>query len=134
MRSTNHRIHPTRSHRNDYDFAPFGDSSALVLSTRNAARFDGEFSATGQTAPAESILSGRAIAAAREGYLHDKQDPRKATYPVANESMKDRANEPAIFYPATLFDRVMDVLDRYDRLAARQQPSNSRGLGEAAPT
>jgi len=134
MRSTNHRKHTTRSHRNDYDFARFGDSSASVLSTRNAARFDGEFSATGQTAPAENILSGRAIAAARKGYLHDKPDPKTAAYPVANESMKDRANEPAIFYPATLFDRVMDVLDRYDRLAARQQSSNSAGGGEAVPT
>jgi hypothetical protein len=127
MRSTNHRKHPTRSHRNDYDFAPFGDSSASVLLTCNAARFDGEFSATGQTAPAESILSGRAIAAARKGYVHDKQDPRTSAYPVANESMKDRADEPAFFYRATLFDRVMDFLDRYDRLAAQQQPSNSQG-------
>jgi hypothetical protein len=85
MRSTNHRKHPTRSDRNDYDFAPFGSSSASVLLKCNTARFDGEFSATGRKAPAESILSGHAIAEARKGYMHDKQDSERASYPIAND-------------------------------------------------
>jgi hypothetical protein len=41
--------------------------------------------------------------------------------------MKDRANEPVFFCRATLFDSVMDFLDRYDRSAAQQQSSNSAG-------
>jgi len=127
MRSINHRKHPTRSHRNDFDFAPYADSSALVLSTRNAARFDGEFSATGQIAPAENILSGRAIAASRKGYMHDKELRGTGFYPVANESSKVGAKEPVFRYRVTLFDSVMDFLDRYDRISAQQQPGQSAG-------
>lgn len=51
MRSTNHRKYPTRSYRNDSDFVSFGDSSASVLVTRNAARFDGELSTTDKYLP-----------------------------------------------------------------------------------
>jgi hypothetical protein len=35
---------------------------------------------------------------------------------------RDMAGEPAVVYCATLFDCVMDLMDRYDRMAALQQP------------
>ena len=127
MRSTNHRKHPIRSYRNDSDFAPLGISSASVLTTRNAARFDGEFSATGQITPAENILSGRAVAGARKGYMLDKQDPGSASGHIASDSYKDMVKEPGFFYRATLFDSVMDFLDRYDQMSARQQSGKSAG-------
>lgn len=127
MRSTNHRKPPMRSYRNDSDFAPLGIFSASVLSTRNAARFDGEFSATGQITPAESILSGRAIAGARKGYVLDKKNPGSASHHVASDSCNDIVKEPVFFYRATLFDSVMDFLDRYDQLSSRQQSSKSAG-------
>jgi len=132
MRSTNHRKYPTRSYRNDYDLASFGDSSASVLSTSNAARFDGELSATGQIAPAETILSGRAIAAARKGCMHGNAGQETGLFPVANDS--DMANEPVFFYRATLFDSVMDFLDRYDQMAAIQQSSKNAERSEASRT
>jgi hypothetical protein len=121
MRSINHRKHPARPYRNDFDFAPFGDVSALVLITRNAARFDGEFSATGQIAPAETILSSRAVVTARQGYMYDQQDFVTAPNAAANDDTKDTAMEPRFMYRNTLFDSVMDFLDRYDRMAGRQQ-------------
>jgi hypothetical protein len=123
MRSTNHRKYPTRSYRGDYDFASFGNSSAPVLSTRNGARFDGEYSATGQLAPAENILSGRAIASTRTGCMQGKQGSASTSCPVASDS--DMASEPAFCYRATLFDSVMDFLDRQDRMAAQLQSSKS---------
>jgi hypothetical protein len=121
MRSINHRLHPARFYRNDIDFVPFGDTSASVLITRNAARFDGELSATGQIAPAETILSSRAVVTARQGYMSDNQDPETASGRAANDGTKDTAEEPRFMYRTTLFDSVMDFLDRYDRMAARQQ-------------
>src|SRR5579863_4596498 len=125
MRSTNHRKYPTRSHRNDSDFVSFGDSSASVLVTRNAARFDGELSMTGQISPAESILSGRAVADMRIGYMQDLQDFETAFHSDAKESTESRVNEPVFFRRATLFDSVMDFLDRRDRMTSRQQSLNS---------
>jgi hypothetical protein len=121
MRSINHRKHPARPYRNDFDFAPFGDASASVLVTRNAARFDGEFSATGQIAPAETILSSRAVVTARQGYMHDQQSSVTATNSAANDGTKDTAMEPRFTYRTTLFDSVMDFMDRYDRMAGRQR-------------
>jgi hypothetical protein len=122
MRSTNHRKYPTRSYRNDYDFVFFGDSSASVLK-RNAARFDGEFSATGQIAPAETILSGRAVAIARKGSIHD--GPARPPEQVPGASDSDVASQPAFCCRATLFDRVMEFLDRHDQMAARLPSSSS---------
>lgn len=121
MRSTNHHKYPTRSHRNDYDFVSFGDSSASVLLTRNAARFDGELSATGQTAPAETILSGRTIAVARKSFIHDTPGRAIASDRVAH--IGELPIRPGFFYRGTLFDSVMDFLDRRDRMAAQQQSS-----------
>ena len=125
MRSTNHHKYPTRFYRNDYDFVSFGDSSAAVLVTRNAARFDGELSATGQISPAESILSGRAVADTRIGYMNDIQTVDAAFQAAAAESAKDAASEPVFCYRTTLFDSVMDFLDRYDRMNARQRSATS---------
>jgi hypothetical protein len=132
MRSTNHRKYPTRSYRNDHDFASFGDSSASVLLTRNAARFDGEFSATGQLAPAESILSGRAIAPVRVGYMHGKQGPESTSCRAVSDSELERG--PVSCYRPTLFDSVMDFLDRHDRMAASQQSSMSAEQSVARQT
>lgn len=132
MRSTNHRKYPTRSYRNDYDLASFGDSSASVLVTRNAARFDGEISATVQIAPAETILSGRAIAAARNGCTHDNAGQETGSFPDANESAM--ANQPVFFYRETLFDSVMDFLDRYDQMAAIRQSSKNAERSESSTT
>jgi hypothetical protein len=123
MKSTNDRKYPTRSYANDDDFASFGNSSASVLSTRNAARFDGEYSAPGQSALAEHILSGREITSARTGRMHGKQSPASTSCPVGSDS--DMASEPAFCYRATFFDSVMDFLDRQDRMAAQLQPSKS---------
>jgi hypothetical protein len=134
MRSTNHHKYPARSYRNDYGFASFGDSSASVLSTRNAARFDGEFSATGQIGPAETILSGRAIAAARTGCMHGNHGSGTASCSVANGRMSDIASEPNFFYRATLFDSVMDFLDRYDQMAATKKSSQSAERSESSTT
>lgn len=125
MRSTNHHKYPTRSYRNDYDFVSFGGSSASVLVTRNAARFDGELSATGQASPAESILSGRAAANPRIGYMGDIQDFETASLAVAKENIRNAGIEPVFCYRATLFDSVMEFLDRYDRVAARKQSFKS---------
>lgn len=121
MRSTNHRKYPTRCCRNDSDFVSFGDSSASVLVTRNAARFDGEFSTTGQISPAESILSGRAVADMRIGYIQDMPDFETAFRSDAKATTESRANEPVFFRRATLFDSVMDFLDRRDPMTTRQQ-------------
>jgi hypothetical protein len=121
MRSINHRKHPARFYRNDIDFAPFGDASASVLITRNAARFDGELSATGQIAPAETILSNRAVVTARQGYMSDNQDLEAASTHAATDGAKGTAEEPRFMYRTTLFDSVMDFLDRYDRMVAGQQ-------------
>lgn len=123
MRLANHRKYPTRSYRNDDDFAFFGNSSLPVLSTRNAARFDGEFSVTRQATPAENILSGRAIASAWAGFIQGKQDSWATSSPVTSDS--DMAGEPAFCHRATLFDCVMDYLDRQDRMAAQLQSSES---------
>lgn len=125
MRSTNHRKYPTRSYRNDSDFVSFGDSSASVLVTRNAARFDGELSTTGQISPAESILSGRPVADMRIGYTQEMQDFETAFHSGAKERTESRANEPVFFRHATLFDSVMDFLDRRDRMITRQQSIKS---------
>lgn len=119
MRSTNHRKYPTRSYRNDYDFASFVNSSASVLSKRNAARFDGEFSANDQIAPAETILSGRAIALARKGCIHE--DPGATADLFSDLSDGHLQKEPVFCYRATLFDSVMEFLDRRDRMAAQLQ-------------
>jgi hypothetical protein len=132
MRSTNHRKYPTRSYWNDYDFAAFGDSSAAVFSTRNAARFDGEFSAMDQIAPAETIMSGRAVATARAGCLQDKQNCGTTSYSVANGRMSVPLNEPGL--RATLFDSVMDFLDRYDRMAAVQNFASIAERSETSTT
>jgi len=132
MKSTNHRKYPTRSYRNNYDFASFGDSSASVLLTRTAARFDGKLSATGQIAPAESILSGRAVAAGSKSCMHGKASQETGSFPVANDS--EMANEPVFFYRATFFDSVMDFLDRYDQMAAIQQSSNNAERSESSTT
>jgi hypothetical protein len=121
MRSINHRKHPARFYRNDIDFAPVGDASASVLITRNAARFDGELSATGQIAPAETILSNRAVVTARQGYMSDNQDLEAASTHAATDGAKGTAEEPRFMYRTTLFDSVMDFLDRYDRMVAGQQ-------------
>lgn len=121
MRSTNHRKYPTRSYRNDSDFVSFGDSSASVLVTRNAARFDREVSTTGQISPAESILSGRAVADMRIGYTQEMQDFDTGFHSDAKPSAESRANEPVFFRRATLFDSVMDFLDRRDRMTSRQE-------------
>jgi hypothetical protein len=132
MRSTNHRKYPTRSYRNNYEIASFGDSSASVLATGNAARFDGELSATGQIGTAENILSGRAIAVARNGCTHDPADQETGSFPVANDSAM--ANEPVFLYRATLFDSVMDFLDRYDHIAAIRQSSKNAERSESSTT
>lgn len=123
MRLANHRKYPTRSYRNDDDFAFFGNSSLPDLSSRNAARFDGEFSVTRHATPAESMLSGRAIASARTGFIQGKQDSGVTSSPVTTDS--EMASEPAFCYRATLFDCVMDYLDRQDRRAAQLQSSKS---------
>ena len=116
MRSTNHRKYPTHSYRNDCNFDSFEDSSASVLLTSNAARFDGEFSAAGQIAPAKNILSDRAIAETGKSHMQAKTGLARDAFPVASGS--DLAKESAFCYRTTLFDSVMDYLDRYDRMAA----------------
>jgi hypothetical protein len=123
MRSTNHRKYPTRSYRNDYDIASFGNSPASVLSTRNAARLDGGISASGQMAAAETILSGRAIALARKGCIHEVPGATAGLFPDSSNS--DLENEPVFCYRATLFDSVMEFLDRHDRMAAQLQSFKS---------
>lgn len=123
MRSTNHRKYPNRSYRNDYDTASFGNSSASVLSTRNAARFDGGISAGGQIAPAETILSSRAIALARKGCIHEVPGAAEGLFP--DSSNGDLENRPVFCYRATFFDSVMEFLDRHDRMAAQLQSFKS---------
>lgn len=123
MRSTNHRKYPARSYRNDYDVASFGNTSDSVLSTRNTARFDGEFSVSGQIGPAETILSGRAVAVARKGCIQENPAMVEDLFPHSSDGIV--ANKSVFCYRTTLFDSVMDFLDRHDRTTARLRPSKS---------
>ncbi|MGO8720704.1 MAG: hypothetical protein ACLQMO_16040 [Acidobacteriaceae bacterium] len=40
---------------------------------------------------------------------------------TGSEDREDKAKTPVFFHRATLFDSVMDFLDRYDQTAVRQQ-------------
>ncbi|HZC44424.1 MAG TPA: hypothetical protein VE195_09630 [Acidobacteriaceae bacterium] len=128
MRSTNHK-YPTRSGLNGYDFVAFGNQSASVLEQCNAARFDGELSANAQTAPAETTPSSRAIATPQRGRMQIEPGLATTVYPVTNAG--DVAGETGFICPATLFDSVMDFLDRYDWMVAQQR--SSKGQNEAKP-
>ncbi len=130
MRSTNHRKYPPRSYRNNYDIASFADSSGSVLSKSNAARFDREFSANGQVDPAKNILPGRAIAAARNACTHESEAQETGSFPDANDSAM--SNAAVFLHRATLFDNVMDFLDRCDQMAAIQQSSKNAGRSDSS--
>ena len=132
MRLANHRKYPTRSYRNDYDFAFFGNSSLPDLSTRNAARFGGEFSADSDATPAESMLSGHAIASARTGFIQGKSGFRGQSSPVTTDS--ELASEPVFCYRATLFDCVMDFWIDSDRRAAQLAIIQERRVRQASRT
>lgn len=123
--SGNH--HQTRSIPNDQDFAPPGKSSASVLSTRNAARLDRGLPAAAQIASAESTLSGRTIGDLENDYMLYKYESSDRLDDVMSDDSENAGNRPIFFCRATLFDSVMDFLDRYDYTAIRQQSTRSKG-------
>jgi hypothetical protein len=126
MPSADNGNRQTRSIQNDHDFALFGKSSASLLSKCNSARLD-RVPAAAQAAPAENTLSGRTIGDFERDYVlyrHATLDSLEQT--VSNDS-ENTVDAQAFFYRATLFDSVMDYLDRYDRAVIRQQSTGSEG-------
>ncbi|MGB8478333.1 MAG: hypothetical protein WCE63_05780 [Acidobacteriaceae bacterium] len=83
-------------------------------------------------APAETIPSDRAIAAARNDCTNDTTGQETGSFPVTTDS--SMANESVFFYRATLFDSVMDFLDRYDQMAAIRQSSKNAERSESSTT
>jgi hypothetical protein len=114
----------TWSNLNDHDFALLGKSSALLLSTCNPARLD-RVPAAAQIAPAENTLSGRTIGDFKRGYVLHIYAPLNSLEQTLSNDSENTIDAPAFFYCATLFDRVMDYLDRYDRAVIRQQSTGS---------
>jgi hypothetical protein len=126
MPSADNGNRQTRSILNDHDFALLEKSSASLLSKCNPARLD-RMPAAAQIASAENTLSGRRIGDFEIDYVlyrHATLDSLEQT--VSNDS-ENTVDAQAFFYRATLFDSVMDYLDRYDRAAIRQQSTGSEG-------
>jgi hypothetical protein len=116
----------TRSIPNDRDFALLGKSSASLLSTCNPARLD-EVPAVAQIASAENTLSGRTIGGFERDYVLHRYVPLDSLEQTVSNDSENTVDAPAFFYRATLFDSVMDYLDRYDRAAIRQQSTGREG-------
>jgi hypothetical protein len=125
MQSTDSGNHQTLSISNDHDFALFRNSSASVLSTCNATRLDRGLPFTAQIASAENTLSGRAIGDLEKDSMFSKYDFWDALDDAVSNDSETEENTQIFFCRATLFDSVMDFLDRYDRTAIRQQSTRS---------
>jgi hypothetical protein len=130
MQSADSVNHPTRSILNDHDFAPHRKSSASVLSTCNAARFDRGLPAGAQKASAENTLSGRTIGDLEKGYMFHRYAPSNGLEKTVSNDAENAGNTSLFFCRPTLFDSVMDFLDRLDRpdgTVIRQQSTRSEG-------
>ncbi len=126
MQSVERVNHQTRSIPNDGNFAPHKKSSASVLSTRDAARFDSGLPAAAQIASAENTPSSRTIAGLENDYMLHKYESSDSLDHHMNDDSENAGNTPIFFYRATLFDSVMDFLDQYDH-CIRQQSTRSEG-------
>lgn len=125
MQSTDSGNHQTRSISNDHGFAPFGKSSASVRSKCNPARLDRELSSAAQIASVENTLSGRTIGDLEKDYMLHKYDSLDSLDDVVSDDSENAGNTQIFFCRATLFDSVMDFLDRYDRTTMQQQSIRS---------
>ncbi len=121
MQTINHSNRPIRSHRNDRDFAPRRKSAVSVLSPCNATRLDRGLPAPAQKAPAEYPQSDRLIGDVENDAMLQQHDYVRRLDRTGSEDREDKAKTPVFFHRATLFDSVMDFLDRYDQTAVRQQ-------------
>lgn len=124
MQSIDSGNHQTRSISNDHDFASIGSFSTSVLSKCNPARLD-RVPAAAQIAPAENTLSGRTIDDLEKNFMLHRYAPLNSLEQTVSNDSENAVDAPVFFYRATLFDSVMDFLDRYDRTAIRQQSTRA---------
>jgi hypothetical protein len=125
MQSTDSGNRQTRSIPNDHCFAPFGKSSASVHSKCNPARLDRALFSEAQIASVENTLPGRTIGDLERDYVLHRYAPLNSLEQAVSNDSENTVDAPVFFYRATLFDSVMDFLDRYDHTAIRQQSIRS---------
>ena len=113
MQSQKTSIRHLRTIQNGRNFAPVGTSSSSVLSASNGARLDRRPPAVAQEPAAENYLSSRTFAGAENDFVPHKRESRADCRLIGSDADRDESNARVCFDCPTLFDSVMNFMNRY---------------------
>lgn len=113
MQSQKTSIRHLRTIQNGRNFAPVGTSSSSVLSASNGARLDRRPPAVAQELAAENYLSSRTLAGAEKDCVLYKHEPRADWRLIGSDDHRNVVNARVSFDCPSLFDSVMNFMNRY---------------------